>query len=247
MEGFIKIFGIALFLMIVIAFSATIFYPNDVTAEEQYDDYVNSNYLNMGALLSFKDWVNTQFDMSRNIIINGYTKEMAENEYNNNVPLNNDLHTRILWEYSWGDANTEKYELFNYYNSGFNWWDSSPSISRHELFGIGTTYKERIKYDFYNEYLQEYGYILDEDEGLVEYKKNLLDYAFGFLSSLGGSFVAITDILTFNFHPSDAPSDSMFNNVVAIFIYPLVAIVTIGLGLFAAKFITAIGNLIPTT
>ena len=252
-DTFWKIFGIALFLMIIISFSTIMFYPEDVTAQEQYDNYVQQNYLNEDAILDFIDWINTQFIMSKNMIINDYSQLEAESEFKNNVPLSDKVHGRLTLDYNYGIKNSggwgywkEKYLVFEIFDSGYSWWENSPSLRERHWFGLfGTNMKEDIKNIEYIDYLKEYGYDIDENGDLYEYEKNILDYALSFLGSLGGAFTSLLDVLTFNFHPDGAPP--MFGNIVSIFLYPMVAIITVGIGLVAAKFISAIGNLIPFT
>lgn len=233
------IFGITAFIMIVTYAVSGVLYAEEEEYDymEQYEDYLPD----YETVMTFEQWINFYYDIARDKVLEGKQFEFFSEEGTTPFLLTHQelITNRVSIDYNYFTG----HDLFNLYPTGFKWWSHSHYLDATWL----TNRRNQIKEDFYRDYLHELGYDFeDTEEGitLTVYQRGFLEIATEFLGSLPQGFGRMVDLVTFNHIPH---TEGTLKEVLQVIFIPLWIILMIGIAPIVAKFINAIGNLIPTT
>lgn len=228
----ISVFAVVAFIMIFTYTAVAIIYPEDEPWTEQHGyGYTRSQDI------SFNEWLDYQFACAWNILVRddnncesqpmwsvvmfNYVKE----DYQNSV---------IGWGYT-GEGIFDEFQIVERggRGCGLSWFNSDfPNGQGLLEWLFGTTPAERIREDY------------DDWMGIEDDEAGFWDAVMQFFGALGGGFIQLIRLLTF----STIPHIPTYMYVILnIFFIPMWIILMMGIAPVVAKFIEAIGNVIPFT
>jgi len=240
MEGImLVIFGITAFIMISTYAVTGVLYADEEEYDymSQYEDYLPD----YETVMTFEEWINFYFAIAKDKILEGKDFQWFSEEGETPFLLTHQelITNRVYIDYDYFTG----HDLFEKYTNGYNWWLKSSYLDSTWL----TNRRSQIKNDWYRDYLHELGYDFEDTaEGmeLTIYQKGFLEMATDLLGSIPQGFGRMIDLLTFNSIPH---TEGTLKAILQVVFIPLWIILMIGIAPIVAKFISAIGNLIPTT
>jgi len=220
-----------------------IYYPDDAEYYTQNLEDVFS-YDPVFELMTFDQWINMHFTISKQRIEEGlddyipaFFKSMPD--FERMVIHQNNIHAFIKNDYRFETGHS----LFDIYNNGFAWWKNTEYLDSSIFdFPYGSK-RERIREDWYNEYLKMKGLEEITPNGtLAEYDKSFIDQATEFVGHLTNGVGRLGDIISFNTIPHTSGVLKFWLQFIFTWLW---IILIIGMLPIIAKIISAIGEVIP--
>jgi len=184
-------------------------------------------------IMDFPTWLQLQYIMAYNKIINGVNPE--------NAPYYHIYTVRAVeWNYQEDDTIFDKYGIG--VNSGMAWYNSpwTKGVGWIELLGgVGT--RQAWADGGYDSYIGRIQELLEDEDILEQGEKNILELIWEFFASIGNGFISLVKILTFTNIPN-API-WLIPTLNIIFI-PMWIVLVVGISPYASKLLEALAKVL---